>query len=245
MTLLELVHPGIGTVTTIEKMRKNYRKPEFGLPQWAQEYLSIWPETFGTRAVAAELWEACGLETKPTRPARMAFGMAIKPGGGSAAIVAAWRSTKGVAYIELVEHRPGTKWLPARLQELTRTYRGATVAYDDISEGKATATETEVLSPKPRLRVQTYRETAAGCVQFMRDLERGTLRHAHQQGLDAAVEAAGRREVRNDQGIWLWTPAEAGADTARCCDAGAAQLGSALRSPNRGRSRADHGRLSE
>jgi hypothetical protein len=98
------------------------------------------------------------------------------------------------------------------MQELTKTYRGSTIAYDDIGEGKATATECEALNPRPKLRMQTYRETAAGCVQFMRELERSNLRHAFQIGLDAAVAAAGRRETRGDQGVWLWTPAEQGAD---------------------------------
>lgn len=218
MQLLAEVHPGVGTLTTVDKMRENYNDPNIGRPQWAREYLSIWPETFGVRAIDAGLWEACGVATKPAKPQRVAFGLAIKPGGAAAAIVAAWRSTNGLAYVEVVDHRPGTKWLPQRMQELTRTYRSATIAYDDIAEGKATATEAEVLSPKPRLRVQSYRETAAGCIQFMRELERGTLRHSHQIGLDAAVASAARREVRNDQGIWLWTPAEPGADIT-CLDA--------------------------
>lgn len=210
LALLEQVHPGIGTLTTIEKMRKNYRG--MARPQWAREYLSLWPETFGSRVIPEELWAANGRQTKPPMPPRVAFGLSIKPGGSSAAICAAWRNAKGIAYIEVVAHQSGTLWLPGRLQELTTKYRGSTVAYDNIAEGSATATESEALSPRPRLRVQTYRETAAGCVQFMRELERGNLRHSHQRGLDAAVEAAGRRETRGDQGVWLWTPAEQGAD---------------------------------
>ena len=216
IALLLTVHPGVGTLTTEEKMRKNWRK--LGKPQWAREYLSLWPETFGTRAIDAGLWEAGALASKPARPPRVAFGLAIKPGGSTAAICAAWRNSRGVAYVEVIEHRSGTAWLPKRMQELTQRYRGSTIAYDDIAEGKATATEAQVLSPKPRLRVQTYRETAAGCIRIMRDLERGTLRHSSQIGLDAAVAVAGKREVRNDQGIWLWTPAEPGADIT-CLDA--------------------------
>lgn len=210
MQLVSSVHPGVGTLTTIEKMRKNWRgMPK---PQWAREYLSLWPETFGERAIDDALWDACGRQTKPPRPERVAFGMSIKPGGSAGCIAAAWRNAKGVAFVEIVAHQSGTKWMPGRMQELTKTYRGATIAYDDIGEGKATATECEALTPRPRLRMQTYRETAAGCVQFMRELERGNLRHAHQIGLDAAVAAAGRRETRGDQGVWLWTPAEPGAD---------------------------------
>jgi hypothetical protein len=216
MELLVTTHPGVGTLTTLDKMRKNYRA--LPLPQWAREYLSMWPETFGQTAIDAALWTAGALEKKITKPPRIAFGMAVKPGGGVAAIVAAWRGAQGQAYIEVVEHRGGTDWLPKRLQELTKTYRGSTIAYDDIAEGKATAGETLVLTPRPRLQMQTYRETAAGCIQILRDMERGTLRHFDQVGLNAAVAVAAKRETRGDQGVWLWTPAEPGADIT-CLDA--------------------------
>lgn len=100
------------------------------------------------------------------------------------------------------------------MAELTKNYRGSSVAFDDIGEGKATATESERLKIKPRLRMQTFRETAAGCVQILRDIDRGTLRHSHQNGLDSAVTVAAKREPRgtDTKGVWLWTPAEPSAD---------------------------------
>jgi hypothetical protein len=204
------VHPGVNTLTTMPDMIENYR--DMPRPQWAREYLSLWPETAGSVVIPSELW-AAGLRVKrPARPARVAFGMAIKPGGSVACIAAAWRNSRGVAHVEIVAHQSGTAWLGKRGQELTRTYRGSTIAYDDISEGKATATEMQLLTPKPRLKVQTYTETAAGCVQIMRDLHRGKIVHFGQPALDSAVAIAARREVRNDRGLWLWTIRDAGDD---------------------------------
>lgn len=225
MALLASVHPGIGTLTTIEKMIKNYRKPEFGRPQWAMEYLSLWPETFGTIAIDPGQWSTAGLSGRRPRPERVAFGMAIKPGGSVAAVCAAWRDARGIAYIEVVQHRPGTRWMVFKknsgvpdtssgwLQYLTRKYRGATVAYDRMGEGEATATEAARLRPPPRLAIQSFRDTSAGCVQLLRDLERGTLRHFNQVGLNSAVALAAKREIRGEaNGVFLWTPAEPGAD---------------------------------
>ena len=137
--LLKSVHPGIGTLTTEEKMRKNWRK--LPKPQWAREYLSIWPQTSGLTIIDHTKWAAGTLTRFPTRPARVAFGSDIKPGGSAAAIVAAWRNEAGTAYIEVIEHRQSTAWMPAFQQGLTKRYRGSTIAYDDIAEGKATATE--------------------------------------------------------------------------------------------------------
>lgn len=217
MDLLKTIHPGIGTLTTIEKMRKNWRK--LPKPQWAREYASMWPETFGQVAIPADLWQRGALRQKPKRPARVAFGLSVKPGGAVAAIAAAWRSPIGVGYVEIIDHRQGTLWIPERAQHFTRTYRGSTIAYDDIGEGKTTAAECAMLKPRPALRVQTYSESAAGCIQVLRDLERGTLRHSDQVGLNAAVAIAAKREVRgSDRGVWLWTPAEKGGDIT-CLDA--------------------------
>lgn len=217
MELLATVHPGVGSLTTIATMRERWHG--IPRPEWVREYLSLWPETYGERAVPGEWWTATESGKRPPLPRRVAFGVAIKPGGGVAAIVAAYRDHKGRAVLEVVEHRTGTLWLPKRLQELSRTYPGSTIAFDDIAEGKATATEAARLRPKPRLRMQTYRETAAGCIQFLRDLERGTLIHfTGQTGLDVAVERAAKRETRNDQGVWLFTPMERG-DDITCLDA--------------------------
>ncbi len=220
MALLTSTHPGIGTLTTAEKMRERYH--DLPRPEWAREYLSLWPETFGTRAVPAEWWSNTAIAKFPKMPKRVSFGYAVKPGGSVAAIVAAWRDGKGRAYLEVVEHRPGTLWMPKRLQELSRSFPGCTIAYDDIAEGKATATEANRLRPRPKLRMQTYRETAAGCIQFLRDLERGTLRHVTgNAGLDSAVEHAAKRETRD--GVWLFTPMERG-DDITCLDAGVRAL---------------------
>lgn len=221
MELIAALHPGVGTLTTIEKMRTRYRK--LPLPQWAREYLSLWPKTAGDRVVPAKDWTDNAIEFVK-RPARVAFGFDIKPGGSVAAVVAAWRDSRGIAYIEVVDHRSGTDWMPELAQKLSTGYRGSTHAYDDIAEGKATATEMQRMRPKPRLRVQTYRETAAGCVMFLRDLKRGRLKHFDQKDMNAAVEVASRREVRTDQGVWLFTPSNPKTDDITCLMAGVRAL---------------------
>lgn len=213
MRLVEATHPGVGTLTTMEVMRDNYRDPTMATPQWAREYLSIWPDVGTLAVIDPTEWDETALEHWPDRPARVAFGLDIKPGGSSAAICAAWRDRDGLAYVEVIDHQLGTAWIPARLKYLSTTYRGSTIAFDNIAEANATYTATFHSRPKPRMRPQTYMETAAGCVAFMRELDEGTLRHfAPQAGLNSAVLHAKKREVRgNDRGVWLWT-ADAGND---------------------------------
>lgn len=211
LKLLLRVHPGIGTLTTVAKMRRNWEK--MPRPQWAREYLSIWPRVAGARAIPSGWWDATATPTHDPRPARVAFGLDIKPGGEVATIAAAWRDDDGTAHVELVDHQLGTGWIPDRLAALSRAYPGCDISYDDIAEGRATVAETVNRRPKPRLRVQTYRDHAAGCIQLLRDLERGTIRHPRQSGLDTAVRVASRRELRGEsRGVWLWAVGPEGGD---------------------------------
>lgn len=210
MVLLEQQHPGVGTLTDLDTMRKRYRR--LPRPQWAREYGSVWPVTAGSSAIPVDWWSRAELATMKRRPKRVAFAWDIKPGGGSSAIVAAWRDAAGVAYVELVAHRQGTAYLPERAQQLSAGYPGTLIGFDDIGEGKATALECERLRPKPRLKSQPYREHAAACVAFLRELERGRLKHFGQAGLDAAARAAAKRTVRNEAGVWLWTVGAEGGD---------------------------------
>ncbi len=209
MQLVKQNHPGVGTLTTMEVMRDNYRDPTMGKPQWAREYLSMWPDVGQLSVITAADWDATALEKWPDRPNRVAFGLDIKPGGGAvSAIAAAWRDRDGLAYIEIVYHEPGTAWIPARSQYLTRErYKGSSVAFDKISEGEATYLATRYIHPRPKFMMQTWSETAAGCVTFMRELEGGTLRHYAAQGsLNGAVMVAKKREIRgNDRGVWIFT----------------------------------------
>lgn len=203
MALLLTVHPGINTLTTLETMRDRYI--DIPLPQWAREYLSMWPESFGISAIPADWWVAAMLEKRLAYPQRVAFGFAVRRNGSVSSIAAAWRNTRGVAYIEIVEHKSGTTWLPLRGQDLSKKYRGSTLAYDDISsECRATVIEMQTLRPKPRTRILGYKDQAAACVRFLRDLENGRIRHFDQLALNDAVTHASKREIRGDRGVWFW-----------------------------------------
>lgn len=208
MKLVKGTHPGVDTLTTMDAMLDNYNDPEMSKPQWAREYLSLWPDVGQLVVIDPAQWDQTAIEKWPPLPARVGFGMDIRPGGATAAIAAAWRDREGRAYVEVVSHQLGTAWLPKRLQYLTReAYRGSSAAFDKISEGEATYLATRYLHPRPKMQIQTWAETAAGCVTFERELEAGTLRHhVEQQALNSAVLVAKKREVKgNNRGVWIYT----------------------------------------
>jgi hypothetical protein len=215
------MHPGIGTTTTLAEMRARHEDPSFSKPEWAREYLSLWPETFSQRAIPVQLWEDARLPALIPRPPRVAFGMAIKTGGSVAAIVAAWRDRDGVGYVEVVDHKPGTRWMPKRIRELATKYR-TTVAYDGIGEGGATRVEVDRLGGRDVMVDHRWPDVAGGAIQLLRDLERGQVKHFGQGPLDAAVAHASRRDS-GDKGQWTWSPMQPGQDIV-CLDAASRAL---------------------
>lgn len=208
MQLLRENHPGVNTLTTIPSMIENWEG--MAKPKWAREYISMWPDVGEDIVIDPAKWDQGALLEFPTIPNRVAFGTDIQPGGAVAAIAAAWRDADGNAYIEIVDHQIGNAWLPPRFQHYTREkYRGSSVAFDKIAEGEATYVETRRIHPRPKLQIQTWAETAAGCVTFMRELDGGTLFHfAGQVGFNEAVQVAKKREIKgNDRGVWIFTAA--------------------------------------
>lgn len=206
MALLRTMHPGVDTLTNIQSMRENWEG--MAKPKWAREYASMWPDVGEDIVIDPDQWDKTALQRIPTKPARVAFGMDIQPGGGVAAIAAAWRDAQGHAYVLLVDHQLGNSWIVKRAQHYTRTaYRSSSVAFDKIAEGEATYVESRRQHPRPKMQLQTWAETAAGCVTFERELAAGTLRHAAEQvGLNDAVTVAKKREVKgNDRGVWIYT----------------------------------------
>jgi hypothetical protein len=213
LQLLQTMHPGIDTLTTLEVMRAQWT--DLPRPEWAREYLSLWPETYSRRAISAQLWEACRIDVRPPLPQRPAFGLAVKKGGAVAAIVAAWRDRDGTAHVESVEHQSGTMWIKEKVIYLTSKYAGSTVAYDEKSEGAATVTEVSRREFKERTVRQTWNDVSAASVQFLREVERGTLRVYAGDPLEQAVAAASRRESGDR---WTWNPMEPSMDIT-CLDA--------------------------
>jgi hypothetical protein len=191
-------HPGIGTLTDEETIEERFEK--LALPKFMREYLGIWPEDFSRGAIDMKKWKDGELPDWIAKPDTFAFGIDVDPGGAASAIVAAWRAN-GLTYIELVDHRPGTDWLVDRCVELSKRYR-VPIGHDTVG---AVLVEAEAMGrrrPAPRRKPIQYRDVAAMCATFMKDLEGGRLRHNDQAGLNVAAEGVVKRSL-GDNG-WAW-----------------------------------------
>jgi hypothetical protein len=183
--------------------------------EFGRERMGWWDDPLdgGTPIQVAE-WRACADPgSQVADPVALAF--AVAPGGSSAAVAVAGRRLDGLAHGELVEHRPGTAWLPARLVELADKHQPCVTAMNPA--GAAGDFEKTLLElgwatkppPGRRLALVGAREYAQACGALADDVRNGRWRHLGQAPLDQAVEGARTRPLAD---AWAWSWKSSAAD---------------------------------
>lgn len=178
-----------------------------GAEEFNRERLGIWSKVGGESAIPADFWRGA-LDSESLPGPVMAFGVDITPLRDVGSIVSAsWRDD-GKVHLELVEHRAGTSWVPARLEELREKWRPEAIVY------AAGAQAGEVIGSAPSLARRatglTGRQYDQACGGFYDALGSGELRHLGDEVLDAAVQACRRSKGYSD--LWHWTRESRGDD---------------------------------
>lgn len=183
--ILRRVHPGIGTLTTIERMRD--RLKDLGLTKFEMEYLCRFPADAETDAISPEAWRELKVPIVD-RPEHVGIAFDCAVDSSSASITYAWRDAAGVAYVELVEHRLSTSWVAGQAHRAVVKYsRRVPVAYDDIGANRDPAAAIERMKPAPKLTRLNTKDIMGAATRLANEVAAGTLRHFGQLDLDAAI----------------------------------------------------------
>lgn len=199
------VHPGPSSVkpdgTTLTSMRTLERRfKKMPLPQFAREYLCMWPADAATSAVDMDAWAAAE-RPAPDLPGKYGWAYDVAPDGSSAALVAAWRDDAGDAWFEVIDHRQGTDWLPGVIRDIYKGHR-IPVVWDHIGANNEPAARLDSFRPKVRNTGLHYSKGVIPAeASFVRELNAGRLRHSGQVSLTAALDGAA---WRNTEGYRLW-----------------------------------------
>ncbi|MFC4632120.1 hypothetical protein ACFO6V_28015 [Promicromonospora alba] len=199
------VLPGIGTITTLDKMRA--RRAGLSDPAWAQEYLGIWPKVLGETAISAEAWENTCLAADgfPELPDAFALALSVLPPNDAASsLTAAYRDADGHGYVTTLHHQGGTAGLARVAGEILTKYPRVRLVYDGIG---ANNEPIKVLERDTRLRSRVHKVTSgdvqAGQAALVRELHEGTVFHREgQSGMDTAAESLRWNEAA-DKGRWF------------------------------------------
>lgn len=183
-------------------IEEGQREGTDGLRLFRRAYLNQWVDEFdlGWLVIKEAEWNARGGATERPSGAVVFAADAAWPHAEMGAIaVAGWRG--GELIVQIVDHRPGTSWIPGRLAELQQRHDPEGTWVDRKGPlgfliADIEAEGVQVLSPK----LEDVCE-AAGVTYAAVAGDAPVLRHFGQPEFGAAVAAADKRDVGD---AWTW-----------------------------------------
>lgn len=206
--------PALGWTVTEDAVRAAYDElvAEGKLAEFRRAYLNQWldevPEEW--LIIPRDAW--LSLREDPVAHGQVALAADVTPrmpgGKIQGTIAAAWRRPDGNTDIEIVDHRPGTAWMPGRVAELVRKHRPCATVIDAVGPAASLIDEIEALGVavvRPNMR-----EVVQACGRFFDAvMDSRTLRHGGDPALDAAVAGAIKRDLGDG---WAWDRKGPGTD---------------------------------
>ena len=129
---------------------------------------------------------------------KVAFSVAVSPGAESAAIAMVGFRPDGMPHVELIDHRPGVDWLPARRAELDGKVRPKFWVRDPSGPAVELA---------GKFRDLRGREATEAATRLLSAVAEGSFRWLCDErlagALSTAVVGARRRDVGD--GVWKWS----------------------------------------
>jgi hypothetical protein len=187
--------PTLGTLLTEERVRAD--KAALQTDDFERSYLNRW---INAEAGAVLPWGAWLLVNEPTVSPGDPVWLAadINPDRDMASIAAAGPSADGTSVtVEVVDTRPGTEWLPARLDQLRATHDVAGVVIDGT--GPAATLEADLVEPPAKM---PYTEVVVACQAFYDSVVAGQLQVRTSTLLNGAVRSAVK--LGSGDGAWRW-----------------------------------------
>jgi hypothetical protein len=130
----------------------------------------------------------------------VAFAADATPNQDHGSIGVAGLREDGTLHVEVIDHRPGMAWMPARLLELYAKWRPCAVVVDPKRQANTLIPGLEGAGVE--VTKTTARQMAQACGQlFSAVTDSRSLRHLGQPDLDSALARATKREL---EGAWAW-----------------------------------------
>lgn len=130
---------------------------------------------------------------------RMAFAIDVKADSSGASIAVCGMTENDQYHIELIDNRPGTGWVAARIQELLATHGDAPVVLDERSASKALIPAFDDAAVS--LTLLNTSDVVKSCGMIYEAVNEGKLVHIGQPELDVAVYGARKRPIGD---AWGW-----------------------------------------
>lgn len=207
-------NPALGGRVTIEALRDEYRTLVAGgdeelIAEFAREAVGIGEAPVGEARdpkLPPEAWARTVGPDRHIEPGRLTLAYGVSKDGGWSSIVASTGSLSD-PYVEVVEHREGTGWLPGRLVELVQKWEPTSVGCNGAGPAGALVGPVLVAFQEAGIDANLLHQMSAteykqACGGFFIDVVEGRLsRPAGQQPFDLAGEDATDRPLGD---AWAW-----------------------------------------
>lgn len=169
-----------------------------------------WPDPSGARQVIPpERVKACEDTSSREAPgAALSLSFDVTPDRQWSSISVAGLRADDRYHVEVVDRRPGTEWVVARIVELRGSHNiEGPVRLDD--KGPAGSLAPELVKAGVEIRSVTAAEHAAACGALFDAFQDGTIRHLGQAELVSSLRGAAKRPLGE---AWAWSRKSSGVD---------------------------------
>ncbi|APH44881.1 hypothetical protein BMW26_07860 [Microbacterium sp. 1.5R] len=190
------MHPGIGTLTTLDRIENSYER--LGVKKYTREYFNLFgAEGSNTALIPQPLWLASALPDWTEAPKVSALCIFVHPDADWASMVQAWKDKDGRTHVAVLHHQDSVKGFAKQVIQTARKL-GRAVTYDSYSPATENVMkELRTASPRVSERPMLFADVKRASVHFMTLLREDKLRHYSQAPLDSAVEIAVKRQMGN------------------------------------------------
>jgi hypothetical protein len=178
-----------------------------GYRKFAVERLGVgdWPRTDDDALRVIDLGKWNALEDKGSRMnSQVSLAFDVSPDRSSSSIGVAGSREDGLAHLEVIEHRPGTGWVAARVGQIARRHRPFAVICDASGPAGSLIADVEhelgntvlkVGSKDHGVTTVTAKQHGQAFGMVLDGVENATLRHLGTPKLRLALDGAGKRPL--------------------------------------------------
>ncbi|MBX6382175.1 MAG: terminase [Microbispora sp.] len=202
--------PALGYTVTEAAVRAEFETMK--LSEFRRAYLNQWQDDVPNewQVIPEATWRACA-DVRSEIAGRVAFAIHVAPDRSWAAIAVAGRRADGLLHVEVVDYRPGTKWVPERASQLVERWDPAALVVDAGSPAGSLiadleAAGLEVTKPSSRDVGHAWGQFVDAVMPTEGD---ATLRYLPHPALDAAVAGSVTRRLGDAK---AWDARAAGVD---------------------------------
>lgn len=176
-----------------------------GAEIFGRERLSIWPNRAEAAAVAVNDvdFDAWASQVVPERPeagvASVVLAPVVADGAGYGSIAAAWRLLDGRVYVEHLDTRPQTAWIPARLRELWDELSADSIVMDERKNAPIIA---GLAKERLKFLKMNATEVAAAYAMTVEQINAGQVAHRDQEEVTISFRFAKPRKVGSYGFTW-------------------------------------------